>query len=123
MQAAGWKRGTVALLCTYALVLHAVLLALGSGLSAAPSPLPAHVLCAPGGTSVPASPGKPEHSPICCALGCLASANALPPAASAFLPVRNGRSAEAAFLPPPAPASLPGRLAYPLGARAPPILA
>lgn len=122
MQTAGWKRGAVALLCTYALVLHAVLLALGSGLAAAPSPLPQHVLCLPSGASGLDAPGKPEHGPICCALGCLASANALPPAAGTFLPLLNSDFAEAAFLPPSAPAALPGRLTYPLGARAPPVL-
>jgi len=122
MQRTGWKRSAVALLCSYGLILHAVLLALGSGLAAAPSPLPQHVLCLPSGGSGPDAPGQPEHGPICCALGCLASGTALPPAANGFLPLRHADFAEAAFLPPPAPAALPGRLAYPLGARAPPAL-
>lgn len=122
MQRAGWIRSAVSLLCTYGLVLHAVLLALGSGLAAAPPPLPQHVLCLPSGASGPDAPGKPEHGPICCALGCLASANALPPAAGIFLPLRNDHFAEAAFLPPTTPAALSGRPTYPLGARAPPVL-
>ncbi|RDJ23248.1 hypothetical protein DWF00_21665 [Bosea caraganae] len=123
MQAAGWKRGAVALLCTYALILHAVLLALGSGLAAAPSPLPQHVLCLPSGGSGPdTQQGKSEHGPICCALGCLASANGVPPVAGTALPLRLARVAEARFLPHAAPAVPPGRPVYPLGARAPPAL-
>lgn len=123
MQRAGWKRSAVALLCTYGLILHAVLLALGSGLAAAPSPLPQHVLCLPSGASGPDSQGKPQHGPLCCALGCLAGANAAPPAPAAFLPLRGSDFVETSFQPASQPAATFGRLSYPLGARAPPVLA
>lgn len=119
---ASWKRGGVALLCTYALILHAVLLALASGLAAGPSPLPTHILCAPGGTSAPDAPAKPEHNAPCCTAGCLASATGIPPVAIGIVPLRPVRLAEARLQIPPAPAALPGRFAYPLGARAPPVL-
>lgn len=122
MQQSSWRRSAIALLCTYGLILHAVLLALGSGLAAAPSPLPQHVLCLPSGATGGDSQGKPEHGPLCCALGCLASANAIPPVPVMVLPLRSGDFVEAA--PPAAPqaAATFGHLAYPLGARAPPIL-
>lgn len=121
MQRAGWRRSAIALVCGYGLLLHAVLLALGSGLAAAPSPLPQHVLCLPSGASGPDGQGKPEHGPLCCALGCLAGANAVPPAPAAFLPSRSTDFAAASFQPAPQPAVAFGHLAYPLGARAPPV--
>src|ERR1700754_2033983 len=95
MQGAGWRRGGVALLCTYTLVLHAVLLARASGPAAGPSPLPVHILCTPGGTTAPDGLAKHDHNSICRTAGCLASANGTPPVAISAVTLRPGRFAEA----------------------------
>ncbi len=119
---ARWGRGIVAVLCAYALILNAVLLSIGAGLSAAPSPFPQHVLCAPGGSSEPTAPASPEQSKTCCALGCLASASGAPPVAAAVLALHRSIIIAADFASPPAQRATIGRSLYPLGARAPPAL-
>jgi hypothetical protein len=118
----GWGRGVIAVTCAYALILNAILLALGAGLAAAPSPFPQHVLCAPGGSSEPSTPAGQDQSKSCCALGCLANAAGTPPPAASALPLRFGHAAAAAFVQPPAAFAATGGIAYPLGARAPPSL-
>ncbi|MGO4665561.1 hypothetical protein [Bosea sp. 2RAB26] len=120
---ARWGRGIVAVLCAYALILNAVLMSIGAGLSAAPSPFPRHVLCAPGGSSEPTAPASPEQSKTCCALGCLAGSSGAPPVAAAALPLRRSISVARDVTYPPAPRIDSGRSVYPLGARAPPALA
>lgn len=120
---ARWSRGIVAVLCAYALILNAVLLSIGAGLSAAPSSFPQHVLCAPGGSPEPTAPASPEQSKTCCALGCLASTSGAPPVAAAALPLHRSIIVARGFTYPPAPRVDTGRSVYPLGARAPPALA
>lgn len=120
---ARWGRGILAVLCAYALILNAVLLSIGAGLSAGPSPFPQHVLCAPGGSSEPTAPASPEQSKTCCALGCLASASGAPPVAAAALPLQRSISVARGVIAPPAARVATGRSLYPLGARAPPALA
>ncbi|WP_439498803.1 hypothetical protein [Bosea sp. (in: a-proteobacteria)] len=126
MKRSGWGRGIIAVTCAYALIFNAILLALGAGLVAAPSPFPQHVLCAPGGSSEPSAPAgqgqEQDQSKSCCALGCLANAAGTPPPAASALPRRLGYAAAATFFHPPATVAATGGIAYPLGARAPPVL-
>lgn len=120
-----WRRSAIALIAVYVLILQTTLVALAAGLSAQPSAGLVHPLCAPGQTAPfdPVPDGSGAKLPDCCATLCLSAAIALPPTSPATVLV--ARLPVLAF-PGNLPAeqvSSPSAPGYPLGARAPPVLA
>jgi hypothetical protein len=120
-----WRRSAIALVAVYVLVLQTTLIALAAGLSAQPSSGLVHPLCAPGQTAPfdPAPDSSGAKLPDCCATLCVSAAIALPPTSPAtILVARPPILAFSGNLPGEQVSSLsaPG---YPLGARAPPVLA
>ncbi len=124
MKRRDWRRGVIALLAIYVLVLQTTLTALASGLAAQPDPFAAHPLCAPGQTA-PAGPAQPDGKtglPACCAALCLSmSVAAPPPAAPGTVELPAPGFAVVSHVP-AARTVLAASLTYPLGARAPPFL-
>jgi hypothetical protein len=118
---AGWRRGAIALVAVYVLILQGVLAALSAGLAAQRPPGLPHVLCSPTSQAQPATPDSPAPAPDCCGTGCLSVATALPPVGLNFVRKRLAPPVAIAFVRPNLLRHGHARLAYPLGARAPPI--
>ncbi len=120
-----WHRSALALLAVYVLVLQTTLAALAAGLMAQPSAALLHPLCAPGQTAPvdPASDSSDARLPDCCASLCLSAAIALPPPATSFAVARREPAPHVISARPATTVALSTAHGYPLGARAPPVLA
>lgn len=120
-----WRRSVITLVAVYVLVLQTTLIALAAGLSAQPSSGLVHPLCAPGQTAPfdPAPDSGGAKLPDCCATLCLAAAIALPPTSPATILVARPPVLAFSGNLPGKQVSSPSAPGYPLGARAPPVLA
>jgi len=118
---AGWKRAVLTALMAYALVLQALLAALGGAAHAAEASGPREVLCLQSGQSGPDHGPAQAHDGLCCIWSCHGSGPAGP--APGFIPAE--RLAPVA-LGPRAPADSPAARRFsgvlPVGSRAPPRL-
>ncbi|WP_306225639.1 hypothetical protein [Bosea beijingensis] len=120
-----WRRSAIALVAVYVLILQTTLVALAAGLSAQPSSGLLHPLCAPGQTA-PVDPTPDSGGaklPDCCSTLCLSGATALPPPSPATVPVAREPARSLVRNLPAEQVSSPSAPGYPLGARAPPVLA
>ena len=120
-----WRRSVITLVAVYVLVLQTTLIALAAGLSAQPSSGLVHPLCAPGQTAPfdPAPDSSGAKLPDCCATLCLSAAIALPPTSPATVLVAHPPVLAFSGNLPGEQVSSPSAPGYPLGARAPPVLA